>query len=745
MFSSSILFMLAASWFYLAFMLARADWRWFAGRIAECVIMGVIPAICFAQEWSSPDVLVGLGAAFVLFAIYPTFMERRILNGVMAGAAPSHDRLAALQLLSWDHTARTLHALAITARRVTEGWPERRDEATAELVSLFAGRSGSRTRSRYVTPLMLLLFRAHRWTAARDIFERVFADLDYRASPELLLLMVRPCAELGQTARAFDFIKSTADHSFVSEYEDERVLSCVALLALAGRREELVTLIERHHAMIEKMPPAFVAYWRGIANLAAGDEMHAREKLEYALNIARRSKFPNEREAWEQAITLRLQEGPAIHGRAVAAPLTDEQAAQLLAIDDRAHREVESRPAGATVLGRGIGPVTVALIAVNALIFLGMYAAGVREYNTGIITFGANVPLLIHYEHQYWRLISSMFIHVNLPHLAFNMYALYLFGTFLERWCRSRQLFLVYMAAGIIGSVASVLHGNYPASAGASGAIMGLLGASIAVMYRYRRMMPSSWRSYYLTNFVLMAALTMLFGIMQKGIDNYAHGGGLLSGAIIGFFLPAAGATSAASMTWLRLRSWALNGLIVVCIAMLGYTGWKAAGNVIAGGYPAIIPHLAERIDPRDQLALAAPPFWQEEEGPDQAFVLKDPLSDSVMQVRSWPAESEEELALAAEKVSAHMPPGVSTTRLSRFELGGRVVYNFRYGVTVRNEETRNSARATADVYLTSIRTGPHVRICRIEFQTLSEDYKAFLPMIRQSIKSIHALPPTRN
>ena len=760
MFETSILFMLAASWFYFAFMLARVDRRWFAGRIIQCIVMGAIPAVCFWQSWISRDVLITLGAAFMLFAMYPTALERRILDGLMAGAHASGARLLLLQLLSWDRSARALRALQTTAQRTAEWSLDRREEATAELVATFARKSGPRTRSRYITPLTLLLIRGHRWSAAADIFERVFADLSLRASPELLMLMVRPYAELGRTRRAFAFLKATADYPLMGEYEDERVLSSIALFALSGRGEELSRLIERHHEMLAALPRAFDAYWRGVADLASGDALQAQDKFQYALGLARQSGIPGEREAWQNAITLRMEEGPAIRDRAVAAPLNDDQAAELLAIDDKARREAVTRPAGAAVFGKGLGPVTAALIGVNIAVWLAMYIAGADMSNLGIMAFGANVPLLVSYEHQYWRLVSSMFIHIGWLHLAFNSYALYLFGTFLERWCRSRRTFLIYMAAGLVGSAASVTLGQYTASAGASGAIMGLLGASIAVIFRFRRRMPTAVRNLYLINFIAMALLTLLFGFIQKGIDNYAHAGGLFTGAIVGLFmpecLPAAVASlpapaSAGKVAGGRARRWMMNGLVVFFIALLAYAGWQATANAVAGGYPVVAPRLVERGDVQDGVALSAPEFWEERKIPDKGYTLKDPLTDAEMEVTAQPLAGAEDWERALEEfaaaewlkvvAAAPRPRGI-IARPSRFELGGLVFYTFRYEVPVPVTETHETVSATVDVYLTIVSSdGGGDRCCRIEFQTLTDDYDRFLPLIRRIVSSVRPIP----
>jgi membrane associated rhomboid family serine protease len=134
-------------------------------------------------------------------------------------------------------------------------------------------------------------------------------------------------------------------------------------------------------------------------------------------------------------------------------------------------------------------------------------------------------------EGEWWRLLTSAFLHVGLMHLAFNMYALYLFGPELEGKVGSMPFALLYAAAAVGGGVASYVFGpaNYVA-VGASGAIFGLFGAWLFVAYRMRR---SPGGRNLLSQLLAMLAINLALPLLLPNIGWLAHLGGLATGALV--------------------------------------------------------------------------------------------------------------------------------------------------------------------------------------------------------------------
>jgi len=178
--------------------------------------------------------------------------------------------------------------------------------------------------------------------------------------------------------------------------------------------------------------------------------------------------------------------------------------------------------------------VTYALLAVNVLVWLAMSAAGGSTNTEGLIRFGAKANALIA-DGQVWRLITSMFLHVGMMHLLFNSYALFAFGMEVERLYGSGRFLAIYLLAGLGGSLISFAFGPN-LSAGASGAIFGLLGTMVAYFRRHRETF-GAWGRQRLVNLLGVAGLNLVLGFTVPGIDNLAHLGGMVSGAILGWAL----------------------------------------------------------------------------------------------------------------------------------------------------------------------------------------------------------------
>ncbi|MEM7051966.1 MAG: rhomboid family intramembrane serine protease [Acidobacteriota bacterium] len=155
---------------------------------------------------------------------------------------------------------------------------------------------------------------------------------------------------------------------------------------------------------------------------------------------------------------------------------------------------------------------------------------------------GANFGPLVA-EGQLWRLVSSMFLHGGLFHLAVNGWALYQLGTLVELWMGKGRLLVVYVVTGVAGSIASVAWNLFGAeiprpSVGASGAIFGLLGALIAFLVRRRDRLRPEAKSI-LRSLSFWAAINVFLGLTVPVIDNAAHLGGLFAGFALGWFLQA--------------------------------------------------------------------------------------------------------------------------------------------------------------------------------------------------------------
>lgn len=178
--------------------------------------------------------------------------------------------------------------------------------------------------------------------------------------------------------------------------------------------------------------------------------------------------------------------------------------------------------------------VTPIIVVLNILVFTIMAINGVNllmPSNESLLLWGANFrPLTI--QGEWWRLFTSIFLHIGILHLFMNMYALLYIGMLLEPYLGTGRFLFAYLITGISGSIASIYWNDLIISAGASGAIFGMYGVFLALLTT--RFIEESARKSLLISIGIFVLYNLANGL-KGGIDNAAHIGGLLSGLIIGY------------------------------------------------------------------------------------------------------------------------------------------------------------------------------------------------------------------
>lgn len=177
-------------------------------------------------------------------------------------------------------------------------------------------------------------------------------------------------------------------------------------------------------------------------------------------------------------------------------------------------------------------PVTALLILLNTLIFLIVEFTGGSENGQHMLECGAVYAPLIIEQGQWYRMITSMFLHFGAPHLINNMLVLFVLGQRLEPVTGKMKFLLIYILGGLGGNLISLIWdmrtGNYSLSAGASGAVFAVMGGMIYVIIRHRGRVADL----NMKQMLLMAEFSLYFGFASGGVDNAAHAGGLLCGFI---------------------------------------------------------------------------------------------------------------------------------------------------------------------------------------------------------------------
>lgn len=198
---------------------------------------------------------------------------------------------------------------------------------------------------------------------------------------------------------------------------------------------------------------------------------------------------------------------------------------------------------------------TYTLLLMNIIIFLFLELNGGSTNIENLIQFGAKYNIAI-LDGEWWRLFSSMFLHIGLLHLVMNMFALYYLGTAVERIFGSLRFIIIYLLAGLGGGLASFAF-TINVSAGASGAIFGLFGALLFFGLNHKKIFFQTTGK----NIIFIIALNVVFGLAVPQIDNSAHLGGLVMGFI---------ASAIVHLPKKRQVTFQFSGLLL-CAAMIAF------------------------------------------------------------------------------------------------------------------------------------------------------------------------------
>ena len=248
-------------------------------------------------------------------------------------------------------------------------------------------------------------------------------------------------------------------------------------------------------------------------------------------------------------------------------------------------------------------PATYALVAINCMVFLVMTVRGVSLWSPTtkqLMHWGAdNAGSVLQYG-EWWRIVSAMFVHVGIIHLATNMWCLWNLGLLAEPLMGSAGLLAVYILTGAAGNLLSTLynwsmnypewtkiHGTaavaqileiFPAGAGASGAVFGIAGALIILLKSHRLPVPPVELNKLRQSVIYFAAINLLIGFTISlgvvsrhtgvSIDNSAHLGGVLCGLLFAApMVPRIGAPR--EVFHFRLR--AAIGMVVGILVLFGF------------------------------------------------------------------------------------------------------------------------------------------------------------------------------
>lgn len=259
---------------------------------------------------------------------------------------------------------------------------------------------------------------------------------------------------------------------------------------------------------------------------------------------------------------------------------------------------------------------TIILLVANIFVFLLMWQTSGMPFsilsplpNEVLIPFGAKLNFLIQTRHEWWRLVTPMFLHVNVLHLLVNMYSLWIVGPYVEKLYGSAKFVVFWVLTGVAGVVASYLtvrpgmsvgpiarfifKTTDDPSAGASGALFGLVGVLFVFGIKFRHELPEGFKRAFGTGLLPMITLNLFIGYVGRGfIDNAAHLGGMFSGAMLALLVDyrRPGERSGIAVTWRALQ--------IAAIALVAVSFLKTAQHLREPLAPGLLPQVVQPAEP---------------------------------------------------------------------------------------------------------------------------------------------------
>ena len=172
--------------------------------------------------------------------------------------------------------------------------------------------------------------------------------------------------------------------------------------------------------------------------------------------------------------------------------------------------------------------VTYIIMAICIILFVLMELSGGSANSQTLLKFGANLDVLVK-KGEYYRLFTCIFLHIGIMHLLCNMYSLYIIGREVESLFGKIKYIIIFILSGISGSIMSLAFTHNTISAGASGAIFGLLGALLYFGIHYRTYLGEAIKR----SVVPIIVVNLIIGFLAEGIDLAAHIGGLVGGVLV--------------------------------------------------------------------------------------------------------------------------------------------------------------------------------------------------------------------
>lgn len=587
---------------YMIFSLFQKGYRHYSGYIAQLFLLLVLMITLLVRDIDGiTSVLVSL-SGIVLLVFLPIFLQRQI-DVLMA-----ESRYAEIEPyarwkanIAWSEMNAHLHEIALLVEAFFD------DQQKLELEIRKIMNRGEPYDSMTRVFLGLIHFNNRNFLGMINDLRLPDKTLDEQSFEELLYL-VRAYLETTGYKEAVEAQlalerKMSDPEDFSPEKRANLIISRMILFAMAGWIEEFSKLMQSAEEGIERLPLPLRDFWYGVCLFNSGDYENGEKKM---AEVIKESSADEENEAWLPFMRKRffsLLENREFFDRRILMHLQELRAfyAENALPEDRIDTGLaESNAAGAT----------------NALFWVTMIVSVILMMTMNIedvlnlVHAGANSSYLVK-NGEYFRLLTYQFVHIGWVHLTMNLLALKLFGPPIESITGWPLFIGLYFFSGLAGGGMAVYAGQ-PLSAGASAAVLGLLSAAIIFEFFKAGGSEKLANRNNFSTLIFILVINLIIGAVEKGVDNSAHLGGLIGGAVLSLVLLPV------------LRSHLLKkaaGIFSVwaCVMLFVAAIWQFYGYHNQKAYPELTKSSMMVSDLTGDFKLSIPDSWKIEDSVRQS------------------------------------------------------------------------------------------------------------------------------
>lgn len=521
-----VVYIISANIAYLIYSLIMQGFFIYSNYIAELLFLLLMLLISLYFNVAAGWVLLAAVIGIVVLVILPVFLQGKI-DSLMA--ENRYDEILFFArikaLIAWSEPNSHLRDMAEIADKYAET-PVKMVDKLKELMNKGEPFDG-------MTRLFLGLIHFNNRNFNDLINDLKIPDKTYdEQSFEELLYLVRAYLETTRYDEAVEAQialekKVNESNDNKEERKNNAIINRFVFYAFMGWKDEYDNFLKSDEDGLERLPKELRDYWQGVCYFYSGEYDQGERMMKAVIdNLPEEAIFFKE---FMQKRMMGMFEHKVFFNEHVLPKLKElhekykQRLAQVIEISNEQNYVVELQNRVTNVLSF--------VILVVSVIFI--VAFNVND-SVELINMGAASSFLFN-NGEYFRLVSYIFVHIGILHLIMNLFALKYFGPPVETVAGWPALLLIFFGSGIAGGALSVYMGNM-LTVGASGGVLGLLTAAIVFeLLKVKGSGNFSDKSNFST-LIFILAINVGFGFFEKGIDNYAHFGGLLGGAVLGLF-----------------------------------------------------------------------------------------------------------------------------------------------------------------------------------------------------------------